>query len=150
MLIAFFSVLGIVVGASLQYLFTSFLEERKHRRSLQDAAYSDYIRAAAQAAHMNLTTDGAELRSRLADAKTRICLYGSPEVVAQLAEFEKEGGVIGNVLQRDAFMSVIQAMRGNSELEASQLELVLLGKPTRNFGVGPKPTREEMHERGRP
>lgn len=40
MLIAFFSVLGIVVGATLQYLFTSFLEERKHRRSLQTAAYS--------------------------------------------------------------------------------------------------------------
>jgi hypothetical protein len=127
MLIAFFSILGIAVGAGLQYLFTSFLEERKHRRSLQTAAYSDYIRAVAQAAHMNLNSDEAELRSRLADAKTRICLYGSPEVVTRLAEFENQGGVIGNDVQREAFMSVILTMRGKSQLQASQLELVLLG-----------------------
>lgn len=54
MLITFFSVLGIVVGASLQYLFTSFLEDRKHHTSLQTAAYSDFIRAVAEAAHMKL------------------------------------------------------------------------------------------------
>lgn len=128
MLITFFSVLGIVVGASLQYLFTSFLEDRKHHTSLQTAAYSDFIRAVAEAAHMNLNSDEAQVRFRLADAKTRICFFGSPEVVARLAEFEKLGGVIGNDLQREAFMSVIQTMRGSSQLQASQLALVLLGK----------------------
>jgi hypothetical protein len=128
MLLAFFSVLGIVVGASLQYLFTSFLEERKHQTSLKTAAYSDYIRAVAESAHLNLSRDEAKLQARLADAKTRICLYGSPEVVDRLAQFESCGAVIANDQQLEAFMAVIQAMRGHSKLQAPQLELILLGK----------------------
>jgi len=77
---------------------------------------------------MDLVTERASIFARLADAKTRICLYGSPEVVARLADFESKGGVIGDDLQQEAFMRVIEAMRGKSKLQTSQVELILLGK----------------------
>lgn len=128
MAIAFFSILGAIVGASLQYLFTRFLEERKHRQTLQTEAYTDYIQAVAAARHMDLHTERASIFARLADAKTRICLYGSAEVVARLAEFESKGGVIGDDQQGEAFMHVLRAMRGKSKLQTSQVELILLGE----------------------
>lgn len=128
MAIALFSVFGVVVGASLQYLFTRFLEERRHRQSLQTEAYTDYIQAVAQARLIDLYTEQASIVARLADAKTRICLYGSPEVIARLAEFESKGAVIGDAQQRQAFMHVIEAMRGNSKLQTSQIELIVLGE----------------------
>src|SRR5881628_3341481 len=108
MLIAFFSFLGVIVGASLQYFFMRLLEERKQRRSLQTKAYTDYIQAVAESRHMSLYTEQASIFARLADAKTRICLYGSPEVIARLAEFESKGGVIGDDHQQEAFMRVIE------------------------------------------
>ena len=127
MSIALFSVLGIVVGASLQYLFTRYLEERKHYRSLQTEAYADYLRGVAQAAHLNLTVNESEIFARIADAKTRVCLYGSQEVVKLLAQFESSGGIIGNEEQCEAFVAIIQAMRGDSNVESKELELILLG-----------------------
>jgi hypothetical protein len=128
MAIAFFSFLGVVVGASLQYLFTRFLEERRHRQSLQTEAYTDYIQAVAESRHIDLHAERASVFARLADAKTRICLYGSPEVITRLAEFESKGGVIGDGQQREAFMHVIEAMRGKSKLQTSQVELIVLGE----------------------
>jgi hypothetical protein len=128
MAIAFFSFLGVVVGASLQYLFTRFLEERRHRQALQTAAYTDYIRAVAESASVNLETDEAQLSARLADAKTRICLYGSAAVIAGLAQFESLGAVIGDNQQREAFMKIVEAMRGGSGGQASHVELILMGE----------------------
>ena len=128
MLIAFFSFLGVIVGASLQYFFMRLLEERKQRRSLQTKAYTDYIQAVAESRHMSLYTEQASIFARLADAKTRICLYGSPEAVARLADFESKGAVIEDNEQREAFMRLIEAIRGTSKLQMSQLELILLGE----------------------
>ena len=128
MLIAFFSFIGVIVGASLQYLFMRLLEERKERRSLQTKAYTDYIQAVAESRHISLYTEQASIFARLADAKTRICLYGSPEVVARLADFESKGAVIEDNEQREAFMRLIEAIRGTSKLQMSQLELILLGE----------------------
>jgi hypothetical protein len=128
MTIAFLSFLGVIVGASLQYFFTRFLEERKHRQSLKTTAYTDYIRAVSEAAHIALHDERPAVLARLADAKTRICLYGSPEVVAALTEFEHLGGVIGNEQQRATFLKVVKAMRGDSHLQASHLEALLFGE----------------------
>src|SRR6266404_5430207 len=124
---AIFTVLGIVIGAILTFLFTRRHEYEKQKRLLITQAYFDYLRAVADAAHLNLESNEAEIFARLADAKTRICLYGSHEVVILLAAFEKEGGVIGNAQQRHLFASLILAMRGNSKVPSSDLETVLFG-----------------------
>jgi membrane protein YqaA with SNARE-associated domain len=35
-------IIGLVIGAALNYLFTKFLEERRHRRNLKTQAYVDF------------------------------------------------------------------------------------------------------------
>lgn len=127
MSVAFFSLLGIAVGATLQYLFSRYLEERKHTRLLQTQAYANYLRAVSDARHLSLTVREEDVLTRLADAKTRICLYGSKRVVALLADFERHGSVIGNEEQRSAFVALITAMRGDSKVENAELEINLLG-----------------------
>ncbi len=72
-----------------------------------------------------------EVFARIADAKTRICLYGSQEVIMSLAKFERSGGVINNEEQREAFVALIQAMRGDLNVKSTELELILLGPSER-------------------
>jgi tRNA G46 methylase TrmB len=76
---------GIILGSVLTYLFTRSHENKRHLRLLQTESYADYLRCVAEAAHVNLQTDEANLFARAADAKTRICLYGSKDVVTLLA-----------------------------------------------------------------
>jgi len=75
---------------------------------------------------LNLESDTADLFARAADAKTRICLYDSQEVITLLAAFEKEGGVIGNAQQRSAFVRLVQAMRVNPTTQISDIEVILI------------------------
>jgi hypothetical protein len=123
------TLLGIAVGAILTYLFTRSHEQEKHYRLLQTGAYADYLRCGAEAAHLSLRSDEADLFARAADAKTRVCLYGSQEVITLLAAFEKEGGVISNAQQRSTFVHLVQAMRTNSTAPSLDIELILFGEP---------------------
>ncbi|OLE55933.1 MAG: hypothetical protein AUG51_00670 [Acidobacteria bacterium 13_1_20CM_3_53_8] len=122
------TLLGIAVGAILTYLFTRSHEQEKHYRLLQTGAYADYLRAVAEAAHLSLQSDEADLFARAADAKTRICLYGSKEVITLLAAFERKGGIIGNAQQRKAFVRLVQAMRVNSTAQIPDIEVILFGE----------------------
>jgi len=120
-------ILGIVVGATLQYLFSRFLEERKHKRLLQTEAYADFLRGVAEATHLGLEVNENQVHARIADARARIGLYGSPNVVRLLADFEKAGNAIISEKQHKAFVLLIQAMRGDKKVDNADLELVLLG-----------------------
>ena len=132
MFIALFSILGIVVGASLHYVFSRFLEGRKHLRLLQTEAYADYLRGVAEAAHHDLTVSEVQIHARIANARARIALYGSPNVVTLLADFEKAGNAIITNEQHEAFICLVKAMRGDDHVENAALELVLMGSPKAN------------------
>ena len=91
---ALFSFLGVVIGAALQYLFTRHLDNQKHHRDLRTKAYTDYLRCVSE--HANLAVqrqsqEGRDLGARTADAKCRICLYGSATAIQAFAAFEKLG-----------------------------------------------------------
>jgi hypothetical protein len=85
---AIFSFFGVIIGALLQYFFTRHLDRQKHHRELRTQAYTDYLKCVSE--HANLRTprdspEGRDLGFRTADAKCRICLYGSPIVVRAFA-----------------------------------------------------------------
>jgi hypothetical protein len=63
------TLLGIAVGAILTYIFTRSHEQEKHYRLLKTGAYADYLRCVAEAAHLSLRSDEADLFARAADAK---------------------------------------------------------------------------------
>ena len=133
---AIFSVLGIMAGAVLQYFFTRHLDRQKHHRDMRTTAYMDYLRCAAERANLGKqrqSSEGREISAKLADAKCRICLYGSSSVVEAFARFEQLGSAMNTSEQRAAFIDMVTIMRRDStddhQIKSSDFETVLLGAP---------------------
>ena len=130
---ALFSLFGVVIGALLQYFFTRYLESQRHLRGLKTQAYLNFLEAISGLAHLNdpLGSQECDLFAKTADAKARICIYGSKEVVHALAVFEKLGAVISSTEQRAAFVAMVSAMRNDSGNgsgpEVEDMDRVLLG-----------------------
>ena len=134
MFTALLSLFGVIAGATLQFLFTSYLEGKKHHRDLRAKAYADYLQCVSE--HANLrpprqSAEGRQLGARTADAKCRISLYGSPTVIESFASFERMGASMTSAEQRGAFTRMVQEMRtdalGGPKVSEVDLEAVLLG-----------------------
>jgi len=116
MLTSILPVVGVLVGASLQYFFTRYLEAQRYQRDLRTGAYLDYVKAVSGLAHLD-DPQGSQERDLLAiaaDAKARICLYGSRQVVGAFASFEKLGAAVISPRQCESFVAMIVAMRKDS------------------------------------
>jgi hypothetical protein len=131
---AIFSFLGIVIGAALQYVFTRHLDNQKHHRELRTKAYTDYLKCVSEQANLGKqrqSQEGRELASQMADAKCRICLYGSTSAVGAFAEFERLGATMNTPEHRTAFTRMVAIMRNDStsggQVALNDLEAVLLG-----------------------
>lgn len=131
---AIFSFVGVIVGAVLQYFFTRHLDSQKHHRELRTAAYTDYLKCVSEHASFGRkreSQEGQELASRTADAKCRICLYGSSDVIGAFANFERLGATMNTPEQCQAFTRMVSIMRDDSArgglVEGADLQVVLLG-----------------------
>ena len=104
-----------LLGASLQYLFSRSAESRKQLRLLRTQAYSDYLRVVAKLAHVGRSDQQKRtaLFSEAADAKARISVYGAAPVLSKLAAFEKTGAFLGSKEALEIFIELCQAMRSN-------------------------------------
>jgi hypothetical protein len=133
LIIATLPLLGVLVGAFLQYFFTRHIETQRYQRELRTQAYLDYIKSVSGLAHLN-DPQGSQERDLLAgaaDAKARICVYGSGSVIEAFAAFERLGAIVGSPQQRRSFVAMIAAIRkdsGNaSSAKVQDIGLLLLG-----------------------
>jgi hypothetical protein len=131
---AILSFLGVIFGAGLQYVSTRYLENQRHFRTLRAQAHMDYLKCVCEQATLGPSLQELEIRqifARTADAKSRICLYGSTESIRTFASFEKLGASIQSAEQRNAFVAMVAAMRrdsgSTSEPKDEDLQQVLLG-----------------------
>ncbi len=130
---AIFSFIGIVIGACLQYVFTRHLDNLRAHRDARTKAYTDYLRCVSEHANPDQmhSSDGHDLGARTADAKCRVCLYGSSQVVAAFAQFERLGATMNSQEQQAGFTRMVSIMRhdsaGSDGVTASDLQAVLLG-----------------------
>jgi hypothetical protein len=118
--------IGLVVGAVLQYWFTTAAESRKQLRLLQSQCYVDYLKAVTRTAHAHSPEIRRQAVAETADAKARISVYGEPKVIFALARFEEAGVVLDNPRSLAAFVAFANAMRAGN-IEARDLMLVLFG-----------------------
>jgi hypothetical protein len=91
---AFTGLAGIAIGGTLNFIFASTLDRRRHFDELRSKAYADFVRATAAIAIGQRDQDpetAADALAELTDAKVRITLYGSalwcersPTSVAQI------------------------------------------------------------------
>ncbi|WP_139133851.1 MULTISPECIES: hypothetical protein [Pseudomonas] len=131
---AIFSLVGLVVGAVLQFLFSRHLDDKKHQRDLRAKAYADYLQCVSEHAnlgHQRNSAEGRQLGAKTADSKCRISLYGASAVISAFAKFECLGAKMNTNEQCGAFTDMVAAMRkdalGNSSVAPADLEAVLLG-----------------------
>jgi ATP-dependent protease HslVU (ClpYQ) peptidase subunit len=115
-------VLGVIVGASLQYFFNKRVELVKQNQSMKIAAYVDFIKAVAGITLSQRHQDKEkelEFTILLADAKARIAIYGTKEVTEEMANFFQLHGALISPEALTSFTRLVQTMRqqtiGSSE-----------------------------------
>ncbi len=120
--------IGIVIGAGLQYALSRSAERVKKIDELRTEAYADYLRGVAAAAHLTSDQDFVEANRSVADAKTRIVVYGKPRVIEALALFEKDGASLNTETGIAAFVNLVLAMRLTKPMISEKdIRLILLG-----------------------
>ncbi|MGH9837436.1 MAG: hypothetical protein ACREEM_01475 [Blastocatellia bacterium] len=106
--------LGVMLGASLQFYFARRTEAFKQFQANKAQAYIDFVRAVSGRSiaqkHHNKEKE-FEFTSLLADAKTRIAVYGSKDVVSTVASFFRDHGSLNKPESMEVFIKVIQTMR---------------------------------------
>lgn len=126
---AAYSLVGVLVGAGMQYLFGRALKSERQLAMQKGQAYADFFKAVAQAAQHGRSP---EVSSLAADAKVRACIYGSEPVVSCLSAFESAGAKTDTADGRAAIIALLNAMRAdigrmNRALSSSQIEPILFG-----------------------
>ncbi|MCW6510299.1 hypothetical protein [Lichenifustis flavocetrariae] len=128
LLIASLSLIGVLIGATLQYAYGQRLEAKKLLSNQKALAYTDYFKAAAGLSQGRT----ADLLALTADAKTRICLFGTPDVVRALKDLEEVGAILSEPKGQIAMAAIMNAMRADllgtrSVPGTSDLSAVLFG-----------------------
>lgn len=82
-----FGVLGILVGAFLQYRFGIQRSKKDTVIEMKASVYEDFVRSivGASFAEVRGEVDG-DVLSKVAEAKARACIYGEPSVIEAIAE----------------------------------------------------------------
>jgi hypothetical protein len=125
---AVLSLLGVVIGAALQYWISRDTESRKQLQLLRSQSYVDYLRAVTKSAHPSTPDAGRIARAEAADVKARMAVYGTAQAIAALARFEEIGPVLDTPLRKGVFAALVTAMRDGDSPSQTDLELVLFGK----------------------
>jgi hypothetical protein len=134
LMVAALSLLSVLIGAALQYAFGQRLEARKQLSAQRAQAYIDFFRATAALGQGR----SKEQLVLAADAKTRICIYGSATVVQRLGDFERTGATAANAGGQEALIALIALMGAmredvtNSGISLRQDDLIHI-----LFGHGP-------------
>lgn len=124
---AILPLLGVVIGATIQYWTSRAAESRKQLQLLRSQCYVDYLRAATKAAYALSPESARQALTEAADAKARMTVYGSSRAIAALARFEETGAVLDNAKSKSVFAALVKAMRDGDSPSQAELELVLFG-----------------------
>jgi hypothetical protein len=72
---AILPLIGIVLGAGLQFLMTRAMAREQQTATLRSQAYADYLRAVVMAGHLRSDQDLRDTHRDAADAKARISVH---------------------------------------------------------------------------
>ena len=126
--IAIIPLVGVALGATLQFRLSRAAAREQHAESLRSQACSDYLRAVAAAAHLRSDEDLRDAHRDAPDAKSRIAVYGSADTISALSRFEEAGGVLVDGPAVEAFVTLVASMRPSGDsVPTRDLKTILLG-----------------------
>lgn len=106
-----FPILTFFAGAVIQYFFSILNEKRTILTGNRIKAYSDYLLLVNRKSSLIEDAEKSKNLAEISDAKYRICIYGSNEVVDKLSEFEGQNPSNNEEEQRKLFFNLCNAMR---------------------------------------
>lgn len=140
--------IGVLIGSFMQARLARGNKEREHLHDLQSQAYVDFLSSVSNVAVAQRVGDRSAVSSglaALADAKSRICVYGSPEVVRQLAVFIRAGATLQTESEILAFTRLCLAMRFAAGMKRFDVLSTDISQVLFNLEVKDCPTpRKEM------
>ena len=116
---------GIIIGALLQFSLSRKNKDYESFSNLKYEAYKDYLKAVSIIARSQSEAEIATVHSKLADAKARIAIFGSKEVIQNIAELERVGAVLIKPEALDIFEKIVKEMR-NSKIKVSDKDIRIL------------------------
>ena len=144
---AILPLLGVAVGALLQFWLSRSAETTKQLALLRSQAHVDYLRAVAKAAHAGSPEGRRSAIADAADAKARIAVYGTAMVIKALARFEEAGPALDNPRSTACFLALVSAMRGAlGEANDDDLRAVLIGPKTKRSIAETDGTQSDRHQ----
>ncbi len=121
-------ILGIIIGALLQSLLSRKNTSYESFSNLRYEAYKDYINAVAILARSQSEAEMATVNSKLADAKARIVIFGSKEVIQNIAELERVGNVLIKSKALLIFEKIVKEMRASKvKVPDKDMRMLLFG-----------------------
>jgi hypothetical protein len=126
--------IGVIIGVLLQFIFSKKSEFKKQQNLLKISAYTDLIKGLAGMAIFRKNKDSSkelEYKMLVADAKSRICVYGDDSVIKKISYFLKMGGTIDSTDSYRAFVDIIVEIRkkhiGSININLNDFSQLLLG-----------------------
>jgi len=123
-LVPLVGIIGIVIGALLQAFFNRKNQNANNLSELQNKAYSDFLNAVSKIAiaqRQNQRNHVIEELSNLADAKSRICVYGDTPVVHHLAVFLRAGGTLQTESEILSFTKLCLQIRKSVGIQGKEI-----------------------------
>ena len=114
LLIAIFGLLSAGLGAVLHAFFQRWQTKDDHLRSQKVDSYASYFNGVAQLSHALSKEEVARGNAIVAEARGRIALYGSPEVIEAMTQAFRCGPIDDKDIAVHAAM--IRAMRTDADL----------------------------------
>lgn len=128
-------VICVIIGALLQFFLSKKSDERKQQNLLKVTAYTDFIKGLAGLAIFHKQRDTSkemEYRMLVADAKSRICVYGDDTVIKKISHFLRNGGSIVTPDSYKIFVDIIVEIRkkhiGQVDLDINDFSQLLIGE----------------------
>ena len=123
--------LTLAAGALLQHQLSKSSRKSEETILRQQQAYVDYL-SASVGAKFSRSNSAKDDQANLIDAKLRIAVYGSREVIAKLAEFERIGARLNNQTSIKRYLELVSEMRNAATTfvgrnSSTDLEVVLFG-----------------------
>lgn len=145
-LILFTSMLGLI-GALTGVFLQAHLHRKANRNNslteFQHMAYTDFLNSiskvvvAQRAGNRNLVS--SEL-SNLADAKSRICVYGESIVIKELARFMRHGGTLQTESEILSFSRLCIVIRDSVGMKKHDLDIADISQLLFDLDVSDFPT----------
>ncbi len=105
------SLIGVTVGALLQFVFNLIVAQRARYTELKSQAYADCINSVTDAGFASSDTEKQAARKKFTAFKGTLCVFGDSGVIEKAELFEQTSKKLSEPDAKSAFINLVQEIR---------------------------------------